>query len=81
MERFRQKRMMRDEGTQLGWGDTANYFQESDEMYDTSNVSVPSVVRHHTDDDAAAPAPTTFGDIMECPDIVSGISQMPQGTS
>jgi len=32
------------------------------------------------DDDTAAPAPTAFGELMECVEIVSGISQMPQGT-
>ena len=33
------------------------------------------------DDDAVATAPTTFGELMECFDIVPGISQLQQGTS
>jgi len=33
------------------------------------------------DDDAVAPAPTKFGEHMECLIIVPGMSQMPQGTS
>jgi len=42
---------------------------------------VPAVVQPQTDDDAAAPAPTTYRELMECLEIVSGMSQMPQGTS
>jgi hypothetical protein len=33
------------------------------------------------DDDTAAPPPSAFGELMECLDIVTGLSQMPQGSS
>ena len=50
-------------------------------MYGTSGLRVPAVVQPQTDDDAVAPARNTSGELLECLDIVSGISQMPQGTS
>jgi len=50
-------------------------------MYGTFELSVPAVVKPQMDQDVAAPAPTTFGELMECVDIVPGISQMLQGTS
>ena len=36
MERFRQKQKKLDELTEPGWGDTADYFHEGDEMYSTT---------------------------------------------
>jgi len=33
------------------------------------------------DHDGATPVPTTIGELLDCLDMVSGISQMPQGTS
>jgi len=81
MERCQQNEIKLDELTQLGWEDVANYFRKTDNKYGTSELIVPAIVQPQTDDDAAAPAPTTFGELMECLDIVPGISQMPQGTS
>ena len=49
--------------------------------YGTTKLNVPAVVKLHMDDDAANPAPTTFGELTESLDIIPGISQMPQGTS
>ena len=81
MERFCQKQMKLDELTQPGWEDAADYFRERDKKYGTAELRVPVVVQPQTDDDASAPPPTTFGELMERLDIVPGISQMPQGTS
>jgi len=63
------------------WGYAANYSREQDEMYGTTGLRVRAVIQVQTDDVAAAPAPTTFGEHMECLDIVPGISRMPPGTS
>jgi len=81
MQRFRQEQMKLDELTQPGWDDAADYIREIDKKYSTSELRVPAVVQPQTDDDAAAPAPTTFGELMECLEIVPGRSQMLQGTS
>jgi len=81
MERFRQKQMKLDELTQPGWEDAANYFRERDKKYGTTELRVPAVVQPQTNDDAPAPLPATFGELMESLDIVFGISQRPQGTS
>jgi len=50
-------------------------------MYSTSKRRTPAVVHLQTDRDAAAREPTSFGELMECLDIIPGILQMPQGTS
>jgi len=81
MERFRQKQMKLDELTQLGWEDAANYFRERDKKYGTTELRVPAVVQPQTNDDAPAPPPATFGELMESLDIVPRISQRPHGTS
>jgi len=81
MESFRQKQMKLDELTQPGWEDAADYFRERDKKHGTAELRVPVVVQSQTDDGASAPPPTTFGELMERLDMVSGISQMPQGTS
>jgi len=81
MERFRRKQMKLDELTQPGCEEAADYFRERDKKYGTPEFRLPAVVQPQTDNDAAAPAPTTFGEPMECLDIVAGISQMLQGTS
>ena len=73
--------MKLDELTQPGWEDAADYFRERDKKYGTAELRVPVVVQPQTDDDASAPPPTTFGELMERLDIVPGISQMPQRTS
>jgi hypothetical protein len=81
MESFRQKQMKLDELTQPGWEDAADSFRERDKKYGTSKLRVPAVVQQQTNDDAPAPPPTTFGELMESVDIVPGISQTLQGTS
>jgi hypothetical protein len=81
MERFRQKQMKLDELTQPGWEDPADYFCERDKKYGTTELKVPAVVQPQTLDDAPAPPPATFAELMESLDIVAGISQRPQGTS
>jgi len=81
VESFRQKQMKLDELTQPGWEDAADYFREQDKKYGTVELRVLVVVQPETDDDASAPPPTTFGELMDRLDIVPGISQMLQGTS
>ena len=81
METYQQKRMKLDELTQPGWWDAAGNFCERDKKHGVSESMVPADLTLQTDDFPAAPAPTTFGEQMECLDIVPGISQMPQGTS
>jgi len=81
MEGFRQKQMKLGELTQPGWEDAADYSRARNEKYGTAELRVPVVVQPQTDDDASAPPPTTFGELMERLDIVPGLSQLPQGTS
>jgi len=81
MESFRQRQMKLDKLTQPGWEDAANYIRERDTKYGIGELRVPVVVQPQTDDDASAPPPPTFGELMERLDIVPGISRMPQGTS
>jgi len=81
MERFQQKQMKLDELTPPGWEDSAEYFCERDEKYDTFKLKDPTIVQPQTNKDALAPPLTTFGELMEILDIVPGISQRPQGTS
>ena len=50
-------------------------------MHGTSELRVQAVVQPPTYDDANAPAPITFGELMECLDIVPGLSHIPQGTT
>jgi len=81
MERFRQKQIKLDELTHLGCEDAAKYFCVRNERYGTSKLRVLAIVQPQTDDDAAAHAVTTFGELIKSLEIVPGISQMPQGTS
>jgi len=81
MESYRQMQTKLDELTQLGWEDAAEYFCERDKKYGTSELRVPAVVHPQTNDDAPAPPPTTFGELMESLDIVPGISWRLQGTT
>ena len=67
--------------TQPGWEDAANYFRERDKKYGTFESKVLAVVQLQTNDEALAPPPTTFGQLVVSVDIVHGISQRPQGTS
>jgi len=80
MERFRQKQMKLDEMTEPGCGDAADYIGERDKKSSTSKLKVPAVITPQTDDDAAAPAPTTLGEHMEYLDVIPGILQMLQVT-
>jgi len=81
MERFWQKQMKLDELTQPGWGDAADYFRERDMNYGTSELKVPAIIKSQTDHVAAAPSPTTFGELLGTLDIIPGILRMPQCTS
>jgi len=74
MESFRQKQMKLAELTQPGSDDAADYSHERDKTYGTAELSHPVVVQPQTDDDASAPPPTSFGELMERLDIVPGIS-------
>jgi hypothetical protein len=80
IERFRQKQMKLDKLTQPGWDDAADNFRERDKNYRTTELNVPAVVQPQTNNDAPAPPPATYGELMESLDIVAGISQRPQGT-
>jgi hypothetical protein len=81
MESFWQKQMKLDKLTQPGWENAADCCGERDKKYGTSNLRVPAVVQQQTNEDAPAPPPTTFGELMESLDIVTRISQGPQWTS
>ena len=84
-----QRRMQRSSQMQIklykfrqpGWGDVANNFHEGDVKSRTSEVMVPTVIKSHMDHVAAVPPPTTIGELLETPDIVPGISRVPQCTS
>jgi len=52
-----------------------------DKKYGTSELRAPAVVQLQMDQDAVAPARTTFGELMETLDNVPGISQMARATS
>jgi len=81
MERFQQKQMTLDELIQPGWQNVAGSFRERDKKYSISGLRVPAVVQRQTDNDAAAPAVTSFVELTEIFEIVPGISQTPQQTS
>jgi len=81
MESFWQQQMKLDELTQPGWEDAADFLCEHDKTYGTSQLRVLAVVQPQTNDDAPAPPPTIFGELLWSLDIVPGISPRPQGTS
>jgi hypothetical protein len=70
-----------DELTQLGWEDADDYFRQRDKKYGLTALKVSAVIQPQTNDDAPAPLPATFGELMGSLDIVPGISQRPQGMS
>jgi hypothetical protein len=70
-----------DKLTQQGWEDTADYFQERDMQYGTTELKVPGVGKPQTDLTAATPTLTTFGKLMHELNIIPRQSQMPQETS
>jgi len=80
-EKFQQKEMKLDKLTQPGWEEAGEFLCESNKKSSSSELRVLAVGQPQMDDDASAPAPTTFVDLMEWLDIVPGLSQMPQGTS
>jgi len=81
IKRFWQKQMKHVKLTQLRWWDTAEYFCENNQKYGTPELRVSAVVYTQMAHDAAAHAPTTFGELLDCLEIVPRISQIPQGTS
>jgi len=70
MESLRQKQMRLNELLQPGWRDAADYFDERDIKYGTTQLKVPAVVKPQTNMTAATPSPTTFGELMDALDIV-----------
>jgi hypothetical protein len=64
-----------------GWEDATHHFCECDMKNGSSELRVPAVVRPQTNEEAPAPSPTTFGELMKSLDIVPVISLRPQGTS
>jgi len=76
-----QKQRKLDEWTQLGGWDVAVYFHEWEKIYGTSELRVPVAAKMQIDQDVATLSPTTFGELIECVDIVLGISHMKQRTS
>jgi hypothetical protein len=81
MVSFPQKQMKLDESTQLRSEDAADYFCKQDKKYGTAEFIIPAMLQPQSDEDTSAPPPTTFGQLMQCDDIVTGISQIPQGTT
>jgi hypothetical protein len=66
---------------QAGWGDAADYFRERIIKYSMTELKVPVVGKPNTVITAATLSPTTFGELMQTPDIFSGQSQMLHVTS
>jgi hypothetical protein len=81
MERFQQTQMKLQELNQPRWEDAAHYLCETHEKYGTSELMFPAVIQLETDNAAATPEPTPFGERMERPDIVPRLSQMRQETT
>jgi len=81
MGRFRQMQMKLDELTQPGWGDTADYCCERDNKYGITKLKVPAAVKLQTTKVTAAFSPTTFGELMESPDVVPGELPTPEGSA
>ena len=66
IERFRQKQMKLDGLTLPGGVDAANYFGDRDKKHGTTELKIPPFVKPQIDNVAAAPAPTTFGELICC---------------
>jgi len=73
MESFRQKQMKLDELTKQGWENATDFIREWDKKYSTAELRVPVCVQPETDNEASAPPPTTFRELMVRLDIVPGI--------
>jgi len=61
-----------------GWGDVAEYFHERDKEYVMSELQVLAVIEPHTEHDAVASPPISFGQLLETLDKEHGIWQMLQ---
>jgi len=48
--------------TQAGWGDSTDCFRGRDKKFNTTELTIPTVVQPQTEDDAASSALTTFGE-------------------
>jgi hypothetical protein len=80
MERFWQKHMKSNKSSHPGWDNTPAYYRDRETKYGLSEIRVPAVIQPQTDEDAAASGMTPLGELLECLDIVRGISQMLHGT-
>jgi len=81
MESCRPKQIRLHELRQLGWGDAAGYFCDTDIKYGTTELRVPAVVKPQTDMSVATPSPTAYGELIQVLDIVPRQAQMPQAMS
>ena len=63
-EWFRQKQMKFNTMTQLGLGDAADYFCESEKEYSSTELRVPAVIQLERVDSAATAALTRFGEVL-----------------
>jgi len=81
MERYRQKQTKLNESIHPEWGDTPNYVCGRDASYGPTELMTPAVVNSQTNEIAAAPASTTFGELMESLDTGAGKLQVLQHTS
>jgi hypothetical protein len=66
---------------QPGWGDAADNFWAKDMKHGTTELNVLAVVKPQTHMTTSTPSPTTFGELVQSPDIVPGQSVMPHVTS
>jgi len=73
--------MMDDELNQPGSGDSTDNIQMRDGEYGMTELMVLAGLNPQTDTLEAAPALTTFGEVMQALDTVPGQSQMLQVTS
>jgi len=64
MEGLRQKQRRFDEVTQLGWGEAADYFSESDMTHGTTELNVLAVVKPQTAMTVLTPLHITFGELL-----------------
>jgi hypothetical protein len=80
-DNFQPKQMRLDKLMQSVSGDMADYFHEREMKYGMTELKVPAVGKPQTDTTTATPSQTTFGDLMQTPDLVLRQSQMPKVTS
>jgi len=60
------------ESTQLGLGESADYFRDRDKHHGSPQLKVPAVIQPQMDNDAAVSAPPTYGEPTEALDIDPG---------